>query len=98
MIGWHRDHLVPLGAELTADPRCTLVHGDFFAMAADGIATDADGHRVGSTRSSSTSTTRRATISTRGHGDFYDPPGWPGFDEQLVPGWGVRAVVGRSAR
>ncbi len=37
VIGWHRDHLVPLGAELTADARCRLVHGDFFEMVAGGI-------------------------------------------------------------
>jgi spermidine synthase len=37
VIGWHRDHRVPLGAELTSDPRCHLVHGDFFAMVAEGI-------------------------------------------------------------
>ena len=35
VIDWHRRHLVPLGAELTADPRCRLVRGDFFALAAD---------------------------------------------------------------
>jgi spermidine synthase len=34
VIGWHRRHLVPVGAELTGDPRCTLVHGDFFVLAA----------------------------------------------------------------
>lgn len=33
VIGWHRRHLVPLGAELTGDPRCTLHHGDFFTLA-----------------------------------------------------------------
>jgi spermidine synthase len=32
VIEWHRRRLVPLGAELTSDPRCHLVHGDFFAM------------------------------------------------------------------
>lgn len=37
VIGWHRDHLVPLGADLTADDRCSFVQGDFFAMVADGI-------------------------------------------------------------
>ena len=34
VIDWHRRALVPLGKELTADPRCTLVHADFFAVAA----------------------------------------------------------------
>src|SRR4051794_38829536 len=35
VIDWHRRELLPLGAGLTADPRCTLVLGDFFEMAAD---------------------------------------------------------------
>jgi spermidine synthase len=33
VIDWHRRGLVPLGAQLTADPRCRFVHGDFFALA-----------------------------------------------------------------
>ena len=33
VIDWHRRGLVPLGAQLTADPRCQFVHGDFFALA-----------------------------------------------------------------
>jgi spermidine synthase len=33
VIDWHRRGLVPLGARLTADPRCRFVHGDFFALA-----------------------------------------------------------------
>ncbi len=32
VIAWHRQGLVPLGPTLTDDPRCRLVHGDFFAM------------------------------------------------------------------
>jgi spermidine synthase len=34
VIEWHQRGLVPLGAELTRDPRCRFVHGDFFALAA----------------------------------------------------------------
>lgn len=34
VIDWHRRGLVPLGPALTGDPRCRLVHGDFFALAA----------------------------------------------------------------
>ncbi len=45
IIGWHRDNLVPLGADLVADDRCTFVHGDFFAMVAAGIEFDDDGPR-----------------------------------------------------
>jgi spermidine synthase len=33
VIGWHRRGLVPLGEKLTSDPRCRIVHGDFFALA-----------------------------------------------------------------
>lgn len=34
VIDWHVEELVPLGPQLTADPRCRLVCGDFFALAA----------------------------------------------------------------
>lgn len=34
VIQWHRKVLLPLGAELVADPRCRFVQGDFFALAA----------------------------------------------------------------
>jgi spermidine synthase len=32
VIEWHEQGLLPLGKPLTGDPRCRLVHGDFFAM------------------------------------------------------------------
>jgi spermidine synthase len=32
VIEWHAQGLLPLGKQLTGDPRCRLVHGDFFAM------------------------------------------------------------------
>ena len=34
VIEWHQKELVPLGEMLNSDPRCRLVHGDFFALAA----------------------------------------------------------------
>lgn len=34
VIDWHKTGLLPLGPKLTADPRCRLVCGDFFALAA----------------------------------------------------------------
>jgi len=34
VIDWHKRGLVPLGKKLTSDPRCTLVHADFFEVAA----------------------------------------------------------------
>ena len=33
VIDWHRRGLVALGKELSSDPRCTLVHADFFELA-----------------------------------------------------------------
>ena len=33
VIAWHRRGLVPLGTQLTSDPRCSLVHADFFEWA-----------------------------------------------------------------
>jgi len=41
VIQWHQRGLVPVGPILTADPRCRLVRGDFFAMA-DGSGFDAE--------------------------------------------------------
>lgn len=40
VIGWHRDGLLPLGPGLFADPRCRIVEGDFFALAASGDGFD----------------------------------------------------------
>jgi len=33
VVQWHRDAMVPLGADLCADERCRFVVGDFFEMA-----------------------------------------------------------------
>lgn len=33
VIDWHQRGLVPLGRELSDDPRCHFVHGDFFKLA-----------------------------------------------------------------
>ncbi len=35
VIEWHQKGLVPLGETLTKDPRCQLVHDDFFALSRD---------------------------------------------------------------
>jgi spermidine synthase len=46
VIEWHERQLLPLGAELTADPRCHLVEADFFAVVASDapFARDAADH------------------------------------------------------
>src|SRR6202521_4436767 len=43
VIDWHPRGLVPLGAQLTSDPRCRFVHGDFFRLA-DCAALDPENH------------------------------------------------------
>jgi len=40
VIDWHHDGLVPLGPVLHADPRCRIVQGDFFALAASEAGLD----------------------------------------------------------
>jgi hypothetical protein len=47
VIEWHEQGLLPLGRELTADPRCRLVNGDFFAMSSsvEGFDNSSQGRR-----------------------------------------------------
>lgn len=46
VIRWHRDGLLPLSSATAGDPRCRLVHGDFFALTAGaGFDPDAPGRR-----------------------------------------------------
>ncbi len=50
VIEWHENGLLPRADELTDDPRCVFVRGDFFAMAAaattDGLALPARSHAI----------------------------------------------------
>lgn len=73
VIGWHEDHLVPLGAELTSDPRCQFVHGDFFAMIADGVRFEA-GPKLFDTILVDIDHTPSHHLNS-GHADFYRPAG-----------------------
>jgi spermidine synthase len=47
VIEWHEQGLLPLGRQLTGDPRCRLVNGDFFAMSAsaEGFDPETPGRR-----------------------------------------------------
>jgi spermidine synthase len=40
VIEWHERELLPLGPVLTSDPRCHLVHGDFFALSGTTLGLD----------------------------------------------------------
>lgn len=43
VIDWHERGLLPLGEELTADPRCSFVAGDFFELVRSGARFDPHG-------------------------------------------------------
>jgi spermidine synthase len=47
VIEWHEQGLLPLGKQLTGDPRCLIANGDFFTMAhsPDGFDSRAPGRR-----------------------------------------------------
>ncbi|MFD0804116.1 spermidine synthase, partial [Streptomonospora algeriensis] len=42
VIEWHERGLIPAGTELSADPRCRFVHGDFFALTDSAAGLDAE--------------------------------------------------------
>jgi spermidine synthase len=42
VIEWHEQGLLPLGRQLTGDPRCRFVNGDFFAMSHSAEGFDPD--------------------------------------------------------
>jgi hypothetical protein len=48
VIAWHQRGLLPFATGLTADPRCRLLHGDFFGLTAGPAGYDPDrpAHRV----------------------------------------------------
>jgi len=47
VIEWHEQGLLPLGKQLTGDPRCRLLNGDFFALShsAEGFDAKTPGRR-----------------------------------------------------
>ena len=42
VIDWHREGVLPLAPRIAGDPRCRLVHGDFFALSASADGFDPD--------------------------------------------------------
>jgi spermidine synthase len=90
IIDWHERGLLPLSGALTSDPRCRLVHGDFFSMVArresfgsgpedryDAILVDID------------HTPRKVLHPS--HASFYEEQGQRRLAERLNPG-GVHAL------
>lgn len=87
VIDWHRAGLVPLGPELTADPRCRFVQGDFFALAAEpeqGFDPASPGRRFDAVLLDVDHTPDHL-LHTR-HGGFYTESGLRVFARNLKPG------------
>jgi spermidine synthase len=91
VIDWHQRGLVPLGAGLSADPRCRLVQGDFFAMAADpdGFDPQTPGRRCHAVLLDVDHSPRHV-LHPR-HAALYRPEGLRALAERLHPG-GVFAL------
>ncbi|CRK56493.1 Spermidine synthase [Alloactinosynnema sp. L-07] len=86
VIDWHERGLIPAGTTLTADPRCTLVHGDFFAMARSpgGLDATQPGRRFDAIIVDIDHSPRHLLHPS--HGDFYEPAGAERLAALLRPG------------
>jgi len=86
VIEWHEQGLIPAGATLTADPRCELVHGDFFAMARspEGLDPNRPNRRFDAIIVDIDHSPRHLLHPS--HGDFYAPAGVARLAGLLRPG------------
>lgn len=86
VIDWHERELIPAGATLNADPRCRLVHGDFFAMAAGdpGLDPQEPGRRFHAVVVDIDHSPRHVLHPS--HAPFYEPAGLRRLTELLHPG------------
>ena len=84
VIGWHQHHLLPLATDLTSDPRCHLVEGDFFAMVAGGSSFGAQAlDRCHAVLVDIDHTPRH--LLHRSHAAFYEPEGLRRLAGRLHP-------------
>jgi spermidine synthase len=84
VIDWHRRGLVPLGEKLTSDPRCRLLHGDFFALANPGAGFGAPGALFHAVLLDIDHSPRN--LLSPAHAAFYEPDGLRGLATHLHPG------------
>lgn len=90
VVDWHERHLVPLGAELTGDPRCHLVEGEFFALTAAGRPYGPGAPERWHAILVDIDHTPRHVLHPS-HAPFYEPAGLAGVAARLHPG-GVFAL------
>ncbi|MFS8103834.1 spermidine synthase [Lentzea alba] len=86
VIEWHQQGLIPAGTALAADPRCRLVHGDFFAMlrSGDGFDPAAPGRRFDAIVVDIDHSPRHLLHPT--NADFYEQAGLQRLAGLLRPG------------
>ena len=92
VIEWHRRELVPLGAQLTADQRCRMLNGDFFALLnapASSLDPEATGRKFHAVLLDIDHSPR--SLLHPSHGTFYEADGLRRVAAQLRPG-GVFAL------
>jgi spermidine synthase len=90
VIEWHERQLLPLAGELTSDPRCHLVNGDFFAMIAGGSGFGPDAPKRCHAILVDIDHTPRHLLHPC-HAPFYEPEGLRRLASRLHPG-GVFAL------
>ena len=90
VIAWHTGRLVPMGATLMDDPRCTLLMGDFFARARDGGFDPAEPERTYDAVLLDIDHSPAGLLDSS-HQDLYTPDGLRRLAAQLRPG-GVFAL------
>ena len=92
VIEWHNQGLIPLGEQLTSDPRCRFVHGDFFAMAGSlygGFDPENRGRRFHAVLLDVDHSPR--DVLHPSHAPFYEADGLRQLTSHLLPG-GVFAL------
>ena len=97
VIEWHEQGLVPLGKQLTSDPRCRFVHDDFFAMSASrfrGFDPENRGRRFHAILLDVDHSPQ--DVLHPNHAPFYEPDGLRQLTSHLVPG-GVFALWSNEA-
>lgn len=88
VIDWHEKALVPLGAGLTADPRCSFEHGDFFKRAIKEEGTGFDSGDAGKKFHAILLDIDHSPdhLLNEQHASFYQAEGLRKMTEQLHPG------------
>lgn len=84
VVDWHRRGLVPLGATLSADPRCRMIHDDFFRLAAEGLDPEHPGRRFHAVLLDIDHAPDH--LLQPGHAAFYETGGLQALARQLQPG------------